>query len=642
MRLTAIVIFLALALGGSALAAPCRLAETTNDQWRLTHEGGNAWLVTPCGERFFSIGVNVVDGGAPDRVVGDQVRYSWTAFAPSLDDWIAETRGRLASWGFNSAGGWSLPGDRLQLPSIPELELGSLARFHWADPFSPATEQAMMDEAERLIAPYRSSPWRIGYFSDNERGWWGGALFVIYGTRPAENWTKQRWLTYVRQSYSDDFVAFMADFVPPPGVTDWDGLRRTTEPTRLRPGGRGIGVVREWTEIVAERYYDLAERAIRTADPHALFFGDRLPIYYDPMAIKAEARHVDAIATNYNVDAPDGWVARYYFDALHTLTKGKPVLVSEWFFAAMENRTGNLNSGHLMTVPTQEARAEGAAEATRQFARIPDLIGLHWFQYTDDPKGGRKDGEDYDFGLVDIDDHPYLGLTNALAANNAALPDVHAMAGRDDTRQTQRSDIEIPYAEIGPAEHSLARWPKPAALLPPLIASPGEVPFGEAYLAWNTDGLALGTVGQDYYDLTLLAYDGSYPLSEAYRVELGVDAGAGPRAFTLYFIPPKTKAKDHPPMQALLCAGAAGSECVAVPEAKPQYFGADQPRIASATLLPWSVLGLDGPPKNGQMRIEVASTAWYRSRWMSLTGLAPERGMKEPSKWITARLGRTS
>src|SRR6185312_534183 len=101
----------------------------------------------------------------------------------------------------------------------------------------------------------------------------------------------------------------------------------------------------------------------------------------------------------------------------------------------------------------------------------------------------------------------------------------------------------VPHAVIDPAHASLIDWPKPASLLPPLKAAPGEVPFGEAYLSWSDEGLALATLGQDYYDLDLLAYDGAFPLGEAYRVELDVDAGARPRRFTLYFIPRASRRK---------------------------------------------------------------------------------------------------
>jgi hypothetical protein len=638
--------FLALLAGARALG--CTLDDAPGTRWSVARSGGIDWLVTPCGEDFFSVGVNVLDGGAPQRQVGDRLWYSWTAFAPTLNAWTDEMRGRLDQWGFNSAGGWSLPPAELRLPEIANLELGRLARFHWFDPFDPAIEPRMIEAAAKLVEPYKGSAYRVGYFSDNEVGWWNGALFVFYSQKPASNFTKQRWVQFLKDRYAGDWTRFAADFVPPQGIGDWDQLLAAEAVTKLRPGSHGIQAVREWTGIVAERYYALTEKAIRAADPDALLFGDRLPIYYDPVAIRAEARHVDVIATNYNVDSSDGWVARYYFDGLAQLTADKPVLVSEWFFAANENRSGNLNNGHLMTVATQSDRAVGAAEAVAQFAEIPDLVGLHWFQYADNPKGGRADGEDYDFGLVDTDNQPYDGLTDALAPRNRALPRLHEDAFEDRVRQTDRKEIAIPYADIEIGDKTLSDWPKQAALLPALSASPGEVPFGEAYLAWNEQGLGLATIGQDYYDLDLLAYDGAFPLDEAFRVELGVEAGKTVRHFTLYFIPPKTKVKDHPPMTALLCAGIASAtpeagRCKPVTGAKTSYFGADQPRITSETLLPWAALGLDGPPgRDKPLKIEVSATAWHRSRWMSLSGMAPDQGAADPKHWAVVRLGRVS
>jgi hypothetical protein len=136
--------------------------------------------------------------------------------------------------------------------------------------------------------------------------------------------------------------------------------------------------------MVAEQYYRLASRAIREADPDALIFGDRQQIYYDPDAIRHMASYVDVVATNYDVDVPDGSIARYFFAGLLQLTH-KPVLISEWFFAAQENRSGNHNQGHLMTVQTQAERARGAAAAAQEFAKLPQLVGLHWFQYYDHP-----------------------------------------------------------------------------------------------------------------------------------------------------------------------------------------------------------------------------------------------------------------
>ena len=102
-------------------------------------------------------------------------------------------------------------------------------------------------------------------------------------------------------------------------------------------------------------------------------------------------------------------------------------------------------------------------------------------------------------------------------------------------------NFTLPHAAIHVDDHSLSDWPKPSSLLPRLTPSPGAVEFGEAYLSWSEQGLALATIGQDYFDIDLLAYNGAFPLVDAYRVELGVDIGAGPRRFTLFFIPPRTK-----------------------------------------------------------------------------------------------------
>jgi hypothetical protein len=615
------------------------LADAPSSRWTLRAEAGAQWLVTPCGERFYSIGINVLDGEIPKREVEGRTRYDWHRYYPSLEAWRADTLQRIGDWGFNSVGAWSLPPDDLKLPSIPNLELGRIARFHWFDPFDPATDAAMGEAARSLVAPYKGSPYRIGYFTDNEVGWWGGALFVFYALKPADNHTKQRWVEALREQYDGDWQRFLADFLPPEGVASWNDLLEAQRMTKLRPGGNGILAVRRWTGIVAERYYAAVERALREADPDALIFGDRLPIYYDPVAVRAMARHVDAIAVNYNIDSPDGWVAHYFFDGLRQLSGGKPVLVSEWFFAARENRTGNRNNGHLMTVETQAERARGAAAAAANFARIPEMVGSHWFQFSDHPAGGRGDGEDYDFGLVDVENRPYEPLVTALGRVDRKLPALHAVARAEPPPSAR--DFTIPKARIDLAKHSLADWPKPASLVPALSPAGGEVAFGEAYLAWSAAGLQLATIGQDYYDLDLLAYDGAFPLGEAYRLELGIDAGAGPRRFTLYFIPPRTKVKDHPPMTALLCTGTAATaaDCVAVPGGDAVYFGADQPRITAEAFLPWSALGLTRPPSSSRLKLDIAATAWHRSRWMSLSGAPPEEGLSRPERWPTARLG---
>ena len=624
----------------AGLAGACTdLAEAPHSRWQRTVQDGVHWLVTPCGERFLSIGVNTAEGGYPQRFPGKRTAYHWGTFYPDLEAWAQVARQRLSGWGFNTTGGWSLHPVMLAFPTTPNLELGRATRFHWFDPFHPAVAEHMRAWARRLVVPYKGSPYRIGYFTDNEVGWWNGALFTYYMKQPAANHAKRRLIALLRDHYGDDWGQFTRDFVPPPGIVSFQQLLDAEGGwPRLRAGGKGISLVRQWTRIVAGQYYRLAHDSIREADPDALVLGDRLPIYYDPDAVRAMVPYVDVISTNYNVDSPDGWVAKYFFDGLRRLAPTTPVLISEWFFAAHENRSGNRNIGHLMTVPTQDERTRGAMAAAQRFAGEPQIVGMHWFQYYDHDRGGRDDGEDYNFGLVDIDDRPYEQLVEAFSRVNPQLADRHRHPGPTAGR-TRAARWEVPLAAIDARDRSVAEWPKEQARVTPLVAPEPEIPFGDLYMAWSPNGLHLAMIAMDYYDPDLLAYDGDFPLEEAFRVDWGVDAGAGPHRLALYVIPPRVFPESGAPMMRAWLCRADDVPCRSVPAAVTTYFGSDQPRITLEVSLPWQALGVPEPPSQRQLRVELAATAWHRSRWMSWSGRPPAAAMQDPTRWHVVGLG---
>jgi hypothetical protein len=638
-RLRSLIFTLLCLLLANRVNAECYLDSAPSSRWVLKSTRGVSWLESPCGERFFSVGINGLD---PDQLRPPahrpRTRDTWIPLRPADGSWMSTTLARVFRWGFNTAGGFSAP--NLPLPNVPELDLGWRADILWSDPFDPAAARRIVRTAREAVASSRGSAYRIGYFSDNEIGWWNGALFVNYIRKPGANHAKQRLVALIRRVYGDDWRRFVGDFVVPPGISSFDELLHASGvTTRLRPGGSGIQVVRAWTGIVADNYYSLVHQALRAADPQALIFGDRLPIYYDPDAIRAEAPHVDAIATNYNVDSPDGWIAHYYFDGLRQLTGNKSVLVSEWFFAAAENRTGNSNNEHLMTVATQAQRARGAANAARNFARIPAVVGMHWFQYYDEARGGRDDGEDYDFGLVDRNGRPYDQLVDALAAVNRDIAEIHRTQAPE-AHPPISHVIGIPQDEVDARALTLAGWPKDAALVRGLAAPSPEVPFGDVFLAWDADGLHLATISMDYYDPDLLAYDGAFPLGEAFRIDLGVDAGAGPRRLALFLIPPRVFPKHGAPAMRIRVCAMRSRGCEIVPAAVAEYFGSDQPRISLQVALPWAVLGVPASPGDGRLRLQIAVTAFFRSRWMSLSGERPEDAMKHVANWEAATLQR--
>lgn len=591
-------------------------------------------MVTPCGDRFFSIGINGLDERLlvpPPRIGADK---SWAASQANAHSWMHRTVRRMKAWGFNTVGGFSARG--LPFPSVPHLGLGWEAKFLWADPFDPSVERRMRIAARRLVASDRR--YRIGYFSDNEVGWWNGALFIFFIHKPETSYTKRKLVALLQNYYGQDWNRFTKDFVVPPVISSFrDLLCSIDKRVQLRPGGNGIKVVRLWTSIVAGRYYKFIHEALREADPQAIIFGDRLPSYYDPDAVRAMAPFVDAVATNYNVDSADGWVAHYYFDGLRRLTTNKPVLVSEWYCAARQNRSGNLNNGCMLTVETQSERADSAANAARSFALNPNVVGIHWFQYYDEPMGGRADGEDFDFGLVDTSDRAYEGLAATLGDANRSLAGIHQLA-TDGAVGDSTIDVDIPKAHIDARQGGLPQWPKDRALIKGLKAPRPEVPFGDFLLAWSPEGLHLATVAMDYYDKDLLAYDKVFPLEEAFRFDLGVDAGRGPRHFAFYVIPPRRFPKKGAAMFRIQVCRMDHGTCTAVPSAVVGYFPSYQLRINTQVTLPWEVIGSSGPPRDRRLRVELAATAFHRSRWMSLSGAPPDKAMEDSASWRPARL----
>ena len=138
------------------------------------------WFVAPNGEKFYGSGVNGVDAGSPPKRSTDALLITFGIYTPSTDDWAATIRDRLSKWGFNHLGGWNFCVEKIGLPYIANLDLGRLSEALWFDAFDPALPTRVRECADRLTAPHRQLGLRIGYFPDNEIGWWNAALFEWY------------------------------------------------------------------------------------------------------------------------------------------------------------------------------------------------------------------------------------------------------------------------------------------------------------------------------------------------------------------------------------------------------------------------------------------------------------------------------
>jgi len=74
---------------------------------------------------------------------------------------------------------------------------------------------------------------------------------------------------------------------------------------------------------------------------------------------------------------------------------------------------------------SQQGRADDYANFVAPlYEDAPWVIGDGWFEYVDEPANGRvPDGENNDFGLVNVDDQPYADLVGAASLLHSILPD---------------------------------------------------------------------------------------------------------------------------------------------------------------------------------------------------------------------------
>lgn len=625
----ALALALAICAGGGAAAVAGGYGTMVED--------GAWWLRSPQGGRFFSIGANTVNGG--DKATAAR-GYYWEKRYPDPEAWARAAGSRLRAWGFNTRGGWSDPTPAMDLPLVPEIDLGRNSRLHWFDPFAPEALSIVVAKARELTGPYRDNPLVMGFFTDNEVGWWNAPLFKWYLANEWAIYAKRVVWGILHEHYKGDFARLSRDFVPKAGIASFEDLKAGGAELKLRPGGGGIHVIDRVNRVCARRYYSLVHAAMRQVAPDVLVMGDRLPLYYHQDAVLAARGHVDVLSTNYNVDVEDGWVAPYYFEGLAKLIEA-PVLVSEFFFAAAENRSGNKNNGHLMHVSTQAQRARGAAAAQRHFAAFPNVVGTHWFQYYDEPTGGRGDGEDFNMGLVDIDDRPYEELTAALAAANREAWAIHAQ-GRFEKPMPRGEAVRTPRAKVPPRadDGSLLDWPDKAGTRLRGFETPEPyVPFGDVHLAWSPEGLHLFNLAGNYVDLFLLDYQGEFPASEAYQLHLEIEAGGVARHFAARLLPrPHGHYAGRFELEPRLYEiKPDGSEVRLDEKGRLQALDRPLPHIAVELFLPAGVLGFETFKPGDGFRARIWVTNFYRELTMRFDG-GPVSGLKRDAE---RRLART-
>ncbi|MBW8355574.1 MAG: beta-galactosidase [Pseudomonas sp.] len=376
--------------------------------------------------------------------------------APTFDErrWVSHTLDRLQAWGFNTIGNWSAPAlgaaDRVPY-TLPLSIVGDYASIStgsdwWGgmpDPFDPrfamATERAVAIAAR----DHRDDPWLIGYFADNELAWAGpgddpkARYALAYGTLrlTTDVPAKRAFLKQLRDKYRNQAGLSKAWGIDLPA---WELMEDPGfVPPQPSPEHPEIEAdFKYFQKVFAETYFKTIADSLKWHAPNHLLLGGRFAVS-NPEAVAACAQYCDVLSFNmYTLKPQDGQ------DFAYLRSLDKPVLVTEFNFGS---RDRGPFWGGVTELAREEDRGPAYANFLKQAVSEPSIVGVHWFQYLDQPVTGRLlDGENGHFGLVGITDVPFQGFVDNVRKSN--LQAIEQLA-----KETQKARVQAQQAEA--AEH---------------------------------------------------------------------------------------------------------------------------------------------------------------------------------------------
>ena len=414
--------------------------------FRPEKHAGKWWLVDPEGCLFFSHGVDCV--GADDVTVIEG-RETWFEGFPGDDPAFAEFRGqrpvlkgdfagkqvptfsfhrtnlkrkygddwkarsadmvhqRMRYWRLNTIGNWSSR-DVYSLNRTPFTDtLGTSAarsiegsQGYWRqfpDPFDPGFVGTLRKQMAWRKKTTAVNPWCIGYFVDNELSW-GEPRKLALSTlaSPADQAAKRAFIGDLRKTYGS---IGKLNAVWGTKHASWKALGAHREgPDEARAGSD----LDAFAERLAETYFRNIRDVIKETAPDRLYLGCRFS-EVNPLAARVAAQFCDVVSFN-----------RYRRDlkGLDFAVGDKPVIIGEFHFGALDR--GMLHTG-LVPVASQAERAKAYQTYVRSALKHPNVVGTHWFKWSDEPLTGRAlDEENYQIGFVDVTDTLYPETVTAV------------------------------------------------------------------------------------------------------------------------------------------------------------------------------------------------------------------------------------
>ncbi len=331
--------------------------------------------------------------------------------------WLTINTARMKEWGFNTI---SVCVNNYFDEHVEEFLNQAKIPFTWTlksfpkttpqifrdfpDVFSNEYADLCRSFAEQIRA-FEGNPYFIGYFINNEPEW-----LVQRGTNPAERLlgtqnscaSRAVLIDFLRRRYHDDLAAFNAAWKL--SLASFDDLLKPIADTD-RLSDSSARDLADFRNILIEKYVTVPTDALKAIVPNALNLGMRYASISDEDF--AGDTLFDMFSFNCYARSP-----KLRFDLAERSTD-VPVIVGEWHFGGSD--TGLLSNA-LVNASTQVERGKACANYMQTAMTYAQCVGIHYFEFNDQPVLGRFDGENMQHGLIDVCNQPHAACIEQMAA----------------------------------------------------------------------------------------------------------------------------------------------------------------------------------------------------------------------------------
>lgn len=460
--------------------------------YTIRKQQGVHWLVDPAGRRMVYTSVQCVGPKHGSRVPGAPAYDGIRSNGGSFSRWVEATERRLKTWHFRGLGAWNHACWKYRATPYTEC-LNIWKSLQVKGKLKPIFDPDWDRQVEALVKPQirglRDAPALVGWFLDNEIPWRETWLLDYFDGRRADDPNKRAVVDFLKRRHR---TIARLNAAWGTSYSSWTALARRASLNASLDKTRPDRIA--FLGMVAKEFFTRTCRIVRTLDPHRLILGVRYAGFPAMEVVAAQQGHTDVVSINLYI--AEGQFPAAQAAEANRLT-GQPVWVTEFsWHAPYDNRSGDRNTiGFGSRVRYQASRGRAYEAFVEGGARLPFVIGFDWFQWCDESPKGRGDGEDVNFGLVDIHDRPYEDLMRKITRTNRRVDALHAgSAGRTPSaapapalpfspvpQLSARPSTRIDPALVGGRLNGLRLRPGPDP-------APAGVPV-EARTGWCRDGL---------------------------------------------------------------------------------------------------------------------------------------------------------